>query len=246
MINLFLTTRSHLCGKIFFLFRIDRTKSPIYEVEYEDEVGLTTIQFNICEETVRRCKDLMTDHANIVKTANSDDPEKALSECNHLSKVDYDGEKPGTLSLISEKAPTLGVMLNYEGGNMCNSTSRYSLEIQINCNPNLDKTTYALDKTSLQNVCDPRIIMNSPHACPVLSSGPLASFLEDYAYWIGLPMMGIGGYLAFAGGRFPTVTLFMFSAIAVGLLQLFMLFIFVIPSFSPSWTVPLVGVVCLG
>jgi len=34
---------------------------------------------------------------------------------------------------------------------MCNETSRYSLSVQINCNPNLDKTTYAFDKESLKD-----------------------------------------------------------------------------------------------
>ena len=93
--------------------------------------------------------------------------------------------------------------MNYEGGNMCNDTSKYSLSVQINCNSNLDKTTYALDKESLKSPCDPRVIMNSPHACPVLSSGPLQKFLDEYNYWIGIPMILIGGYLLGAGGRFP-------------------------------------------
>ena len=88
--------------------------------------------------------------------------------------------------------------------------------------------------------------MNSPHACPVLSSGPLARFLEEGGYYIGIPMLAIGGYLCFVGGRFPGTTLFIFSTLAVSLIELFMLFIFVLPNFSPIWTVPIVGIVCLG
>ena len=88
--------------------------------------------------------------------------------------------------------------------------------------------------------------MNSPHACPVLSSGPLARFLEEGGYYIGIPMLAIGGYLCFVGGRFPGTTLFIFSTLAVSLIELFMLFIFVLPNFSPVWTVPIVGIVCLG
>lgn len=95
------------------------------------------------------------------------------------------------------------------------------------------------------NKCDPRVIMNSPHSCPVVSMGPLGEFLEDYNYWIGIPMILIGGYLAFAGGRFTGMTLFIFSTLAVGLAQLFFLFMYVIPHFSPTWTVALVGIVCL-
>ena len=210
----------------------------MYSLEYQEANGTSTIEFNLCEETARRCPDLMADHANIVNSNNT---------CNHLSRVYVDGEqKPGTLSLISEQNPRLGVVMNYEGGNMCNETSRFSLTVQINCNPNLDKTTYAFDKESLKDQCDPRVIMNSPHACPVLSAGPLATFLEEEAYWIGVPMMIIGAYLCFVGGRFSGTTLFIFSTLAVALLQLFTLFLFVLPNFSPIWTVYIVGIVCLG
>ena len=120
---------------------------------------------------------MIPDHANIVNS---------VGTCNHLSRVVQDGEeKPGTLSLISENNPTLGVLMTYEGGNMCNETSAFSLVVQINCNPNLDKTTFGLDSASLASPCDPRVIMNSPHACPVISAGPLAKFLEDAGYYIG-------------------------------------------------------------
>ncbi len=210
----------------------------MYELEFPDEKGTSNIEFNLCEQTANRCPDLMIDHAHIVNS---------VGTCNHLSRVDLeDGAmKPGTLSLISEENPALGVVMLYEGGNMCNETSKYSLEVQINCNPNLDKTTFALDKDSIKNKCDPRVIMNSPFACPVVSMGPLGEFLQDFRLWIGLPMIAIGGYLAFAGGRFTGITLFIFSTLAVSLAQLFCLYIFVIPHFSPSWTVAVVGLVCL-
>lgn len=136
--------------------------------------------------------------------------------------------------------------MTYEGGNMCNETSHYSLQVQINCNPNLDKTTFALDKESLNSVCDPRVIMNSPHACPVISMGPLGELLEEYKYWIGIPMLGLGAYLCFVSGQFPGVTLLLFTTLAVSLAQLFGLFLFVLPEFSPTWSVILVYLVTLG
>jgi hypothetical protein len=88
--------------------------------------------------------------------------------------------------------------------------------------------------------------MNSPHACPVMSTGPLSKFMTKNAYFIGLPLILIGGYLAFVGGRFPGVTIAIFSTLTVFLAQLFAIFLFVLPNFSPSWTVPVVGFVCLG
>ena len=40
--------------------------------------------------------------------------------------------------------------------------------------------------------------------------------------------------------------MFIFATLAVTLIQLFSLFIFVLPNFAPSWTVPVVFTVCLG
>ena len=118
--------------------------------------------------------------------------------------------------------------------------------MQINCNPNLDKTTFALDKESLKTPCDPRVIMNSPHACPILSMGPLGDILENHNYWIGVPMLAIGGYLAFVAGKFPGVTLLLFTTLAVSLAQLFALYIWVLPTFAPTWSVLIVFPVTLG
>ena len=154
--------------------------------------------------------------------------------------------RPGALSLISEDNPELGLLMTYEGGNMCNETDHYQLVVQINCNPNLQTTTYQLDQDSLKTPCDPKVIMSSPSGCPVLTTGPLGVFIEKYAYWIGLPMLVIGGYLMSKGGRFPRTTLAMFSAISVTNLLLFILYLYVLPSFAPVWTVWIVGVVCVG
>ena len=136
--------------------------------------------------------------------------------------------------------------MSYQGGNMCDETSHFSLQVQINCNANLEKTTFALDKSSLKTPCNPRVIMNSPHACPVLQMGPLGEILENYNYYIGIPMLLIGGYLAFVAGKFPGVTLLLFTTLAVCLAQLFALYIFVLPAFAPTWSVLIVFPVTLG
>ena len=210
----------------------------MYTVDFQDTTGTSTIEFNLCEETVRRCPDLMPDHANIIN---------GVGTCNHLSRVVQDGEqKPGTMSLISESNPGLGVVMNYEGGNMCSETSAYSLQVQINCNPNLEKTTYALDRASLATPCDPRIIMNSPHACPVITAGALSTFISDWKYVIGAPVILIGGYLAFVGGKFTATTLFIFSSLAIFIAGMLSLFVLVMPAIMPQWTVLIAGFVCLG
>ena len=90
--------------------------------------------------------------------------------------------------------------------------------------------------------------MNSPHGCPVLSTGPLGIIIVSYAWWIGLPLMIIGGYLLGAGGRFPKVTLALFTTLAACLSSLFVLFAGVFPANAPAWSVLIVGIVtfCMG
>mmetsp|Transcript_37908 Transcript_37908/g.46177 ORF Transcript_37908/g.46177 Transcript_37908/m.46177 type:complete len:253 (-) Transcript_37908:214-972(-) len=88
--------------------------------------------------------------------------------------------------------------------------------------------------------------MNSPHACPVLTTGPLGTILEKYNYYIGIPMLAIGGYLCFVSGQFPGVTLLLFTTLAVSMAQLFALYIFVFPGFFPTWTIAVVFPVTLG
>lgn len=88
--------------------------------------------------------------------------------------------------------------------------------------------------------------MNSPHACPVLQMGPLGDILENYGYWLGAPTLAIGGYLLFVAGNFPTITLALFTTLAISLAQLFAVYIFVLPGFIPTWSVLIVYFVTLG
>ena len=88
--------------------------------------------------------------------------------------------------------------------------------------------------------------MNSPFACPVFTTGPLENILNDYSYWFGVPLLLIGGYLAFAGGKFTAVTLFIFSTLAITMSLLFSIYLFLMPSYTPAFTVPIVFIVCLG
>jgi len=86
--------------------------------------------------------------------------------------------------------------------------------------------------------------MNSPHGCPVLTTGPLGVFIVKYAWWLGLPMILIGMYMLTAGGRYPKTTLALFTTLAASLTSIFVLFAGVFPANSPSWSVLIVGFVC--
>lgn len=116
----------------------------------------------------------------------------------------------------------------------------------MNCNANLDRTTYALDTKSLDNECSPRVIMNTPHACPIFSLGALGDMLEHYSQFLGLPMIVIGSYLVFLAGQFPSTTLMVFTTLSVSVAKLLALYLFVFPEFIPTWTVPFVYFVTLG
>jgi hypothetical protein len=60
----------------------------------------------------------MDDYANIINANNT---------CTHLSETMKEKATtvPFTLSLISEKNPELGVMMQYMGKNKCNDTANF-------------------------------------------------------------------------------------------------------------------------
>lgn len=56
----------------------NRIESNMYNLEFEDVNGTSTIQFNLCEKTARQCPDEMDDYANIIN---------GVGTCNHLSRT---------------------------------------------------------------------------------------------------------------------------------------------------------------
>ena len=87
-----------------------------YQVSYPtDNGGEVTINFNICEFAYRQCPDSVADYANVINENNT---------CNHmsgneLSQVD--------IALIDADKPSLGLQLQYEGGNFCAENNKFSL-----------------------------------------------------------------------------------------------------------------------
>ena len=51
--------------------------------------------------------------------------------------------------------------------------------------------------------------MHSKFACPLLSLHSLSKWLEMCKYELSLILLGLGGFLAFAGGRFYKATFFL-------------------------------------
>ena len=88
--------------------------------------------------------------------------------------------------------------------------------------------------------------MNSHHACPAVSTGALGRFINDYQYWLAVPLILLGGYLFAVGGKFPNATLALFSTLSAAFTLLFVLYVMVLPNMTPSWSVWIVGFVCIG
>lgn len=116
----------------------------------------------------RQCPDGRDDYANIINGNNT---------CNHISETLDKGVStvPFDLRLIDKSNPTLGIQMQYNGGDKCNATASYRLIVQINCNPNLSPqaVTYQLDPSSLLTPCEPFVVMNTPYGCPIMNIGPL-------------------------------------------------------------------------
>lgn len=87
--------------------------------------------------------------------------------------------------------------------------------------------------------------MNSPFACPIMTFGPLGQFIRLAKYYLGAPMIILGGYFVSFGGRFPTTSFFLFTTIAVSNYLLFGLYMFVLPSeYLPMWSIAIFAPVC--
>jgi len=99
---------------------------------------------------------------------------------------------------------------------------------------------------SLVSPCSPRVIFNTKEACPVLSFRTFWEFLERYYILLGCLMVLIGGFLAFAGGRFYKATMFMAAQFGFAITLLMFLYIKVIPTHCPEWVVWLSLMVTLG
>jgi len=192
----------------------------------------------LCGPVARQCPDLKEDYANIVNYNNT---------CNHLSRVLEDGEKkPGTPQLLSNYTPSMGVKMLYRGGNMCNATAHFQLAVHIKCNPDAHMATYILDQASLATPCDPVVIMESKYGCPLYQTGPLSTFIDRYNILLGVPMIMLGLYFVFRGGRNPKPTIFLFVTVSVSITLLATLYTYMLPVMLPVWTVFAVSVVCFG
>ncbi len=105
--------------------------------------------------------------------------------------------------------PDYGVILDYEGGNYCNETSLYSLRIEILCDEDAVVPTYDINTASIANPCSPSILMTARAGCPIFSMHTLWDFTQRYSLAFAFIMLGIGGFLLGAGGKFYKATMFL-------------------------------------
>lgn len=101
---------SNLSFSLFF-FRLDYD----YKISYNNGNGNVTIDFNICDETKRKCPDGAKDYANIINENNT---------CNHMSTKSISDID---VQLIDTAVPDLGLQLYFKDGDKCNATSNWGL-----------------------------------------------------------------------------------------------------------------------
>jgi hypothetical protein len=104
-----------------------------YSVVYNNGKGNVTIEFNICDHTLKSCPDGGEDYAHITNQNNT---------CDHMSTKSISDID---VQLIQRQVPELGLTLTYKDGNQCNETSNYGLILQMNCDQYATRTTYSLD-----------------------------------------------------------------------------------------------------
>lgn len=119
------------------------------------------------------------------------------------------------------------------------------MTVQINCAEDVKNVNYHLDSGTASDTCHPKVIMNSAAGCPTLSMGPLYEFMDRYWYLVAFPMIFLGAFLLAAGGRNPRATMFFIATVTVTTAITTTLWIYVLPSTSPEWTVSIVILIAL-
>jgi hypothetical protein len=203
--------------------KINTNESEDYSVSYNNGNGDVVIDFNICEFSFNTCPDLVNDFANEVNENGT---------CHHLSS---DSLSNPVSTFISEDMPNMGMNLVYTGGDMCNDTSFYTFTMQLNCDEYLDTSTYTLDSQTILYPCSPKVIFQTPEACPSSSISMINDVFNIEDWLIAIPEMLIGLFLLVEGGKQIHVTLFLVPAIVASYGINCVLFITLLPDNFPTY-----------
>lgn len=203
-----------------------------------------TLSFNICEETLNDCSNENgneDDFANIVYAS----PKGGQLECRHMSSPEI---SEVTVDLLDDEEPSKGVVLTYDGGDRCNETTDYSLELQMVCDELAIEPIYEIlnpHLSSLSEECEPKtIVFRTAEACPKFSLGTLWLFFNDFYIFFGVLMIALGFYLMVFGEKYQDVTLFLTGQATVATLAMILIFAEVYPDrqdVSVVWAVLIVS-----
>lgn len=112
----------------------------------------------------------------------------------------------------------------------------------------MTSSNYHFSSTVASDPCHPTVIFDSNVGCPTMSIGPLYEFTDRFWYLIAFPILLIGIFLLFAGGRNPKATMFIIPTLAITCAINSFLWIDIFPSTSPVWAVAITFIVglCMG
>jgi hypothetical protein len=116
---------------------IDATDYQVVYTRPGSSSGVTekvSLNFNICETTNRKCENQESnedDFANI----------KVNSKCKHLTENDL---ADIDVNLIDNEDPGQGLKLTYTGGDQCNATHYYTLDLKLICDEKALEPSYAI------------------------------------------------------------------------------------------------------
>jgi hypothetical protein len=210
-----------------------------YIVNYNNGKHDVSIEYNICDYAMRKGPDngTLKDFANM-----------NISSTNQFFHISTSSLTEVGVSLIDKTKQDMGINLLFGGGSVCtyNSTKKFSLQVQLQCDDKAKETTYAIDTSNLNDPCSPKVIMVSKNACPVFSLHTLWRWGEYYKHVIGLLMLLTGFLLLMCGGRNYKLVMFFTGQVTTGLFLTFLLFGAVYPGGSPFWVVWLTLFVTLG
>jgi len=198
----------------------------------QNDTEVVTIAFNFCTETSRSCDNEESNEADFANIAVGQQSFTAdeVTDCSHVSSASLSDVD---VSLISWDEPRIGLSLALYGGDLCNATTSYEVDINLICDYSAQTPVYELVQTRLttrEQDCDPKVInFRSIEGCPKISIGSLWRFYNNFYVVFALLMIGLGLFFILFGGEYKEVTLFLIGGSIVTTFMLLVLYIGVIP-----------------
>ena len=100
-----------------------------------------------------------------------------------------------------------GISYKFESEEVCpygtTEDATFSFTVNIICDETVtDEGAGVIDSASFTNTCDPTVNMRHASGCPAFSALGMANWLDKNAWFTGILLLGVGGFVALFGTKY--------------------------------------------